>query len=406
MNATLLTEIEEYVTRYYAEHPRPELLYHTLAHTQEVVQATEKLASHYQLSEADYLTIMAAAWFHDVGYLTSPTQNHEGVSADIATNYLQQLAAPGSIRDEVARCILATRMPQAPSNRLEEILCDADLFHLGDETYAQKQKSLRKERELLTGQVIKGNDWRQQNITLLENHRYFTHYAQTIRQQGQADNLQKLRDKQVEKEAKPAPDPVVAAMSTDSARQSDKEKSKDKKPERGIETMFRTTSTNHLRLSEIADSKANILISVNSIVISVLVSVLPRRIEENPALTIPTILFLVTSVLTIIVAILATRPVVTEGRFTREDIEQKRGNLLFFGNFFKMSLEEYEWGIEQLMSDSGYLYATMTRDIYYLGRVLGRKYRLLRVAYLLFMCGLIVSVLAFLVVFMFFTTKP
>ncbi|GAB2531640.1 Pycsar system effector family protein [Spirosoma aerophilum] len=166
--------------------------------------------------------------------------------------------------------------------------------------------------------------------------------------------------------------------------------------------MFRTTSANHLRLSEIADSKANIMISVNSIMVSILVSILPRRIEENPHLMMPTALFLTTSVLTIVFAILATRPNVTQGTFSHEDIQQKKGNLLFFGNFHRMSLGEYEWGIQELMQDSSYLYGTMTRDIYYLGLVLAKKYKLLRVAYTIFMFGFVTSILAFLVVFLFF----
>jgi hypothetical protein len=166
--------------------------------------------------------------------------------------------------------------------------------------------------------------------------------------------------------------------------------------------MFRTTSTNHLRLSEIADSKANIMISVNSIMVSVIVSILPRRIEENPSLMVPTAMFLTTALLTIVFAILATRPNVTQGTFTHEDIEQKKGNLLFFGNFHSMSLDEYQWGISELMRDSNYLYATMTRDIYYLGRVLAKKYKLLRVAYSIFMFGFVTSIMGFLIVFLFF----
>ncbi len=180
-----------------------------------------------------------------------------------------------------------------------------------------------------------------------------------------------------------------------------KKKDKDNRPDRGIETMFRTTSTNHVQFSAIADSKANIMISVNAIMVSVIVSILPRRIEENPSL--PTVLFLTTSLLTIIFAILATRPNVTSGSLSREDIEQKQGNLLFFGNFHQMSVAEYEWGIGELLRDSQYLYGTMTRDIYYLGRVLGKKYKLLRLAYTIFMVGFVVSILAFLVVFLFFS---
>ena len=196
------------------------------------------------------------------------------------------------------------------------------------------------------------------------------------------------------------PRPALATVAK--KKKKGKKKNTGNRPDRGIETMFRTTSTNHLQLSEIADSKANIMISVNAIMVSVIVSVLPRRIEENPALTWPTVLFLSCSLLTIVFAILVTRPNVTHGTFSREDILKKRGNLLFFGNFHQMNLGDYEWGMGELMKDSQYLYGTMTRDIFHLGLVLGKKYKLLRITYTIFMVGFVVSVLAFLIVFLFF----
>jgi hypothetical protein len=144
-----------------------------------------------------------------------------------------------------------------------------------------------------------------------------------------------------------------------------------------------------------ADRKANILISVNSIIISVILSVLVRRLEVDTYLIIPTVMFLVSSVTTIVLAILATRPKISQGVFNREDIMNHKTNLLFFGNFYKASFEEYEWGMSQLMRDPDYLYGTLIKDIHQLGVVLGRKYKLLRIAYNVFMVGIIVSVVSF-----------
>lgn len=405
MTTTPLLQVEAHVRHYFEKHARPDLTFHNLTHTQEVVRAADQFARHYQLAETDYLTVLAAAWFHDLGYLIGSPDGHEERSADLAAAFLKSLDLPAALVKQVKHCIRATRMPQSPKNRLEEILCDADLYHLGSTDYNSKQKRLRSEQEALTGAGISGRDWRQQNIDLLETHRYFTDYAQTQLSQGQVDNLNRLLAKKAEKDrvanddTPPADVPVRPPVLPDSSA-SDQKKGKDSKTDRGVETMFRTTSTNHLRLSEIADSKANIMISVNSIMVSVLVSILPRRIEENPALMLPTALFLTTSMLTIIFAILATRPNITQGTFSHEDIQQKKGNLLFFGNFHQMSLGEFEWGIQELMKDSGYLYGSMTRDIYYLGLVLARKYKLLRITYNIFMFGFVTSVLAFLVVFL------
>jgi hypothetical protein len=97
-------------------------------------------------------------------------------------------------------------------------------------------------------------------------------------------------------------------------------------------------------------------------------------------------------------AILSTRPSVSKGRFTEEDIRNKKTNLLFFGNFYRMQLEDYQWGMNQMIKDKEYLYNTMMMDIYYLGVVLAKKYKLLRIAYTIFMWGLIVAVIAFAIV--------
>jgi Family of unknown function (DUF5706) len=164
---------------------------------------------------------------------------------------------------------------------------------------------------------------------------------------------------------------------------------------KGIQTMLRLTSENHFRLSSLADGKANILISVNAIIISVILTVLLRRLEVDTYLTFPTVAFLLFSLLTIVIAIMATRPKISGGKFTKEDILNKKINLLFFGNFHKATLQEYEWGMGEMMKDQAYLYSTLVRDIYYLGVVLGKKYRLLRLAYTIFMIGIIIAVLAF-----------
>jgi hypothetical protein len=158
-------------------------------------------------------------------------------------------------------------------------------------------------------------------------------------------------------------------------------------------------------LSEMADNKANILITINSIILSVVVSVLVRKLEENPQLMIPTIMLVIVCLTTTVFAILATRPNVTSGRFTRDDIKNKRTNLLFFGNFHNMKVDDYEWSMKEMMKDSDYLYGSMIKDIYFLGKVLGRKYRRLRVAYNIFMFGFVLSILSFVLTFM-MSPKP
>jgi hypothetical protein len=175
-----------------------------------------------------------------------------------------------------------------------------------------------------------------------------------------------------------------------------KDKEKSNKPERGVETMFRVTADNLMRLSDMADNKAHILLTINSIIVSVLVSVVLRKLDQFPEYLVPAILFLLTSLITVVFAIMVTMPNITHGTFTKEDIRNKKANLMFFGNYHSMSQEDYEWGITSMMQDPEFLYGGMIRDNYNLGVLLEKKYRKLRIAYGVFMFGFVISVIAFL----------
>ena len=169
---------------------------------------------------------------------------------------------------------------------------------------------------------------------------------------------------------------------------------------RGADSMLRLTARNQISLSSIADNKSNILISLNGIIISLGLALLVRKFEERPEFIIPTLIFLIFSLATIVLAILSTRPDISSGKSGSYNVRSKKVNLLFFGNFYKMNIEEYERGVEELFNDDPYLYSAMIRDQYYLGRVLARKYRLLRLTYGVFMIGLIVSVGSFILVYL------
>ena len=167
---------------------------------------------------------------------------------------------------------------------------------------------------------------------------------------------------------------------------------------RGIETMFRTSYRTHLNLSGIADNKANIMISINGIIISILIASVSPRIGEIPALILPTAVFLVTCVVSMIYAILAARPRVTSLHVSLEDVRENKANLLFFGNFVSMTEDDFVVGMHELMGNTDQLYTNMIRDIYSLGGVLNKKYALIRTSYTVFMLGLSVGVALFLLV--------
>ncbi|MBE9048496.1 adenylate/guanylate cyclase domain-containing protein, partial [Pleurocapsales cyanobacterium LEGE 10410] len=169
---------------------------------------------------------------------------------------------------------------------------------------------------------------------------------------------------------------------------------------RGVSDMFRTSYRNHIELSAIADNKSNIMISINGIIISIMIATVPAQIASDSSLMLPTGLLLVSCMMSLIYSVLAARPRVSNEKVTLEDVRSNQSNILFFGNFYTMDRDDYVTGLEELMSDSDRLYNTMTRDLYSLGVVLSKKFKLLRVAYNIFMVGLVASVCSFLIVYL------
>lgn len=384
-------QVREYLGTFFGQHNDDRFVYHNREHTERVVAAAREIGAYYQLSERDLFVVTTAAWFHDIGYFLEPG-NHEQRGSDEAARFLESISADKDVIDDVRGCILATQMPQKPQGLLQQIVCDADLFHLGTSHFSERNKLMRRECEALKKCPEDKNSWRKGTIRLLESHQYHTDYARNLLTKRKMENLDKLKGKEHEKEL----------LKENPATISSKKDSKDDKPGRGVETMFRVTSNNHQRLSDMADNKAHIMITTTSIIISVLLSVLFRKLEEYPHLTIPALLLLATCVTTMVFSILATRPNIPPGTFTETDIQSKSVNLLFFGNFYNMTLDDYAAGMGKVMNDRDFLYGSLIRDIYSQGVVLGRKYKLLRVGYNIFMFGIIVSVLAFVIASLFF----
>lgn len=239
----------------------------------------------------------------------------------------------------------------------------------------------------------------------MQAHYFHTDYSRNLLQAKKEENLQKLRDKLKQDGITPpitVKEQAIEKMADGKSAGSNTKKQKVDRPDRGIETMFRISSNNHQRLSDMADNKAHIMITTTSIIISVLLSVLLRKLEDNPQLIIPTLLLLTVCVVTMVFSILATRPALPRGTFSQQDIDTRKVNLLFFGNFYKMSFDDYDAGMREMMNDRDFLYGSLTRDVYSQGIVLGKKYGLLRKGYNVFMYGIVASVIAFFVAAVFF----
>jgi predicted metal-dependent HD superfamily phosphohydrolase len=388
METMLVSKSKEFAEHLLSKLPK-EYAYHNLGHTKDVVKAAEEIGRNSNLSSDEMETLLVAAWLHDTGYKNCCI-GHEKFSAEEAVKQLKTWGAPDQKIDSVKRAIEATRMPQNPKTILEEVLCDADLYHLSEEHLVEDSEKLRHEWQVTLNKDFTDSEWVANNLEFLKSHQYFTPYAKSILEERKKRNIKKLK--------KLLNGSDVGQMNyTDKEEKKKKKKDKHGKPDRGIETMFRIASENNMQLSGMADTKANIMISVNSIILSLVVTVLFRKLEEYPNLLIPTLMLVTVSLFTIIFAIKATRPNVTSGKFTKDDIRDKKTNLLFFGNFHRMELNQYDWGMREMMKDGDYLYGSLIKDIYFSGKVLARKYRALRISYSIFLYGFATSIVAFII---------
>lgn len=386
----LIAETEKFAVQLLNDTLDNKFVYHNLAHTQRVVEKANELAELAKLSELEKKYLTLSAWLHDTGY-TKQIENHEDESAKIASTFLTEQGCSKDDIDAVCNLILATKMNHEPTNQLEKIIRDADCAHIGSKNYIDISELLRKEWELTCDKTLTEAEWLAENINFLSSkHRFYTNEASSIWDNGKGKNLSRLLK-------------VQKKLLLESSKLKQKKaelkfkKNKIELPERGIETMFRVALRNHITLSDIADTKANILLSVNAIIISLVLSNLVSKLDNptNDYLILPTAVFTLFTVASIVLSVLATRPNVTKGKFSKQDVADKKVNLLFFGNFHKMKLDEFEWAMGEMMKDRDYLYGSLTKDLYFLGLVLNRKYNLLRLTYAVFLVGIVVSVIAF-----------
>jgi len=395
MNNEILSKVKEYVGKTFREEGRDFIQYHNFTHTAEVVKVTEEIAEATSVSDDEKEMLLIAAWFHDLGY-TKICKGHEDISIDLAKKFLTENNYPQEKINQISSLINATRMPRNPQNLLEEIICDADLHHLGTNDFDEKGELFKSELEKQLGCKFGPVEWIENNLKFFKHHKFYTSYAKDKFDTQKNINYIKL-EKKLKKANKNLEDENSSL--TEEKKEKKKNKDDDKGAGRSIETMFRNTVRTHVDFSSMADTKANIMISVNTLVLTIIVSIMVRKLDTNPHLIIPTAMLTVTSLVTLVYAILVTRPKVTRGTFTEEDINQKKVNLLFFGNFYNMTLKDFSWGMKEMMKDKDFLYENMIMDFYYLGQVLGQKYQKLRICYTIFMYGLIISVIAFAIAF-------
>nr|WP_298998099.1 Pycsar system effector family protein [uncultured Allomuricauda sp.] len=364
------------------------LVFHNYQKTISMVKSAREILEAQETKLESAEEICLALWFLHTG-LTADYKHPQPDSLRFASSFLKEQKLPPTKQEAVLRLIQFGDTNTSAWNIEEYIMNDAITAYVGTKQFSVLSELFREETNSKLQKNNTLEDWREQMEHYLRfEHKFYTDYARENwekRKRKNLKNLIKAKKKWVKKKRK----------------EKLKQKLKATNPDRGVQTLFRVALRNHIKLSDIADTKANILLSVNAIIISLALSNLIPKLDNpsNTYLIYPTLIFVVFSVISMILSIVATQPNVTKGEFDKKDVKKKAVNLIFFGNFHRMSLKDYEWAIFEMLKDQDYIYSNLIKDLYFLGNVLERKYRILRWNYIVFMIGIVVSVIAFFVAF-------
>ena len=383
---------QKYVLQAFNEKAGNQLLYHNYQRTAQIVELVETIGANATTETLEIAKI--AAWFQGIGYLED-FQNYEIKSTHQVNNFLKTQSYPQPKIDQVANVILNARRGGRPMSLADEIVADAiSAFDFVNEFF-EKNPLNRLEQEFLSTGKIETVEWEQSQLNYLLEAKFYTANAKIKFEPILAQNI--LTQQQVAEKGR------AKAFQNPHDDEDNKLRTyqnlEKKVPRSGIQTFFRSSYRSHIHLSMIADNKANIMISVNAIVISLLISVLTYQdvTTTAPQILLPVVTFLITGMTSLVFAVLAVRPKVTQLNTSETAKKDYKKNIVFFGNFVNLELEEYEEAMDAMFRDGELMYGNMTRDLYFLGKVLDKKYRYLTHSYNIFMVGFVATVLIFLV---------
>lgn len=384
-NSPIVEQAEQYISKLLNEKLSPDHLYHNLPHTLAVRSAVVTVGQGMEVSNEELEILELAALFHDTGFVKTYS-GHEAKSREIAKAFLNDQSYDPEKISKVLACIDATLPAHQPDDLLEEVIRDADLMGLASDNYPINLAALRHEWKVFLNKSFSDAEWFDMNTNFLRSHTYHTRIAEQLYGQKKKQNqkyLKKTAKKERKSEEKQTK-PVSAIQGSRSAQM-----------------MFKTALRNHIDLSALADNKANIMLSVNALIITVAMPLAASYIGDQKFLIYPIVCLLLTCLVSMIFATLATRPIKMAGYTPLEKVKQSQANLFFFGNFYKMTFPEYKVGMSEAISDESRLEDAIQRDLFFLGKSLGTKYFQLRICYNIFMVGIILSVILFLVLFRF-----
>ncbi|WP_067034445.1 HD domain-containing protein [Allomuricauda sp. CP2A] len=188
----MIDKAKDHCTRLLLNGSCSKLPFHNIEHTKEVVDNARLISSYLGFTGDETEPILIAAWFHDTG-LSKTYIGHEEVSKALASEFLKKMHYDPDRLETVLECIDATKMPQCPKNKYAEVLCDADLFHIGTPNFFFKKLLLRREWAVNGIMNVNEMEWHHINFKFLHENHFKTRYGKDILEKGKLVNEAKVK---------------------------------------------------------------------------------------------------------------------------------------------------------------------------------------------------------------------
>jgi hypothetical protein len=382
----VLTSARAYVRRRFNEELAPIYLFHNLTYSVEIADKVVEIGKGEGLSPEEVERLEIAGLFYPLGFIGGDEEVWLRSATEMREWAKQENYSLNGADKWIPAAQKATRESPLPVRALH----DAAWSWLGRKRYDRRYDLLQMEREARAG---KEGDPIAFGVEMQEKLLHFQYLSIFGREE-----FDKRRRKNVTDQHS---DNYKITQNEMKARTG-------KNFGRGIDTMYRTSFRNHITLSKIADGKANMMISINTIILSIVITVSGASLSffeetffENPEFLIPIISLLLSSLIAVIFAVFSARPSVTEYRIKKDKlITSKEASLLYFGNFLKLEKREFIDYMSTMKLDQNALYDDLARDLYDLGAVMHKKYLLLTISYNTFVGGLALAVISFLAVYL------
>lgn len=384
LKSDILSLTIAYVREVFEDHSEVPV-FHDFPHIKEVVKVVDQLSDAHELSKGKKEVVLLAAWLYFLG-IKEGKGNFKPASQKRARIFLE---GHNYEKTDAVCGLIGSRLKN--SDKLEaQILHDALVSYKGRKRFFRKVELLRLERESVLQKRYTDYTWAKMMYRHLIFGTFLTDAAKQKYRTNKIKNIKKQRSN------------IKNAHKVTTRKKTGKEFG------RGVDTLYRANYNNHISLSSIADGKANMMISINTIILSVIVTLSGAGFTfsgtfmvNHLRFTIPIFILLIGSLASVVFAVISARPKVTTQKIPIKEVDEKQTSLLFFGNFLQVSLDDFINHLARLKKNQRRLYDSMSIDLYHLGGVLQIKYKLLTYSYNAFMIGLVAGVFAFVAIFIY-----